>query len=61
MGIRQKKRETFKYALNQPTMLRVSIKSGEVLEDKRAEYFGTYYNYTQQGEATNGNGAKGHS
>lgn len=37
--IKIKERETEEYALNQPTMIRVRIADGKVLEDKRAKHF----------------------
>jgi hypothetical protein len=35
-------RETEEYALNQPDMIRVSIHSGDILVDRRAEFFGLH-------------------
>lgn len=37
-----KHRETEQYALNQPDMLRVEISSGNVLVDRRDEFFGIH-------------------
>lgn len=36
-------RETEEYALALPDILRVCIKTGEILVDRRQEYFTTYY------------------
>jgi hypothetical protein len=37
-----KHRETEEYALNQPDMIRVNISSGEILVDRRVEFFGVH-------------------
>jgi hypothetical protein len=37
-----KHRETEEYALKQPDMIRVSIATGQIIVDRRDEYFGLY-------------------
>jgi hypothetical protein len=37
-----KERETEKYALNQPDMLRVRISDGRIVTDRRPEFFGIH-------------------
>lgn len=46
-------RETVEYALSLPTILRVCIKTGEVLVDRRDEYYPLWF---QKGVVSGGNG-----